>query len=211
MDVSEVAKGETVKDIKHYFHLYFPNGLYPKEISQKARLYFEQVFELGKTLLVWIDQHMNPQVSKTLKSRLVDTLSYEKTLLRILHYPAIKGDEEVGAIRAAAHEDINLITLLPAASSPGLEVYSSQNDTWYEVPVKTKSIIVNIGDMLEEMTQGEYIATKHRVVKPEGEAKGLDRLSMPCFMHPKSDVYLSKKYPQSKDFLNERLRELGVI
>ena len=80
----------------------------------------------------------------------------------------------------------------------------------YEVPCKPQSIIINIGDMLQEMTNFEYIATKHRVVKPEGEAQGVDRMSTPCFMHAKADVYLSEKYKTADAFLDERLIELGV-
>ncbi|WHN66208.1 2OG-Fe(II) oxygenase family protein [Cysteiniphilum sp. QT6929] len=210
MDISETAKGETARDIKHYFHLYFPNGRYPKEVSNKARELFDKLFKLGKTLLQWIDDHMDPETSKKLHMPLVEALSFDRTLFRVLHYPAIKGDEEPGAIRAAAHEDINLITLLPVASSPGLEVYSHKEDKWYEVPCKPQSIIINIGDMLQEMTNFEYIATKHRVVKPEGEAQGVDRMSTPCFMHAKADVYLSEKYKTADIFLDERLIELGV-
>lgn len=210
MDVSETAKGETTSDIKHYFHLYFPNGRYPKETSNKARELFNKLFALGKTLLQWIDDHMKPETSKRLRMPLVDTLSFERTLFRILHYPAIKGDEKPGAIRAAAHEDINLITLLPVASSPGLEVYSQKEHKWYEVPCKPQSIIINIGDMLQEMTNIEYIATKHRVVKPEVEDQALDRMSTPCFMHAKAEVYLSEKYQTADAFLEERLFELGV-
>ncbi|MDE5018568.1 isopenicillin N synthase family oxygenase, partial [Francisella tularensis subsp. holarctica] len=87
-----------------------------------------------------------------LPQRLRDTASYENTLLRILHYPAIPGDEEPGAVRAAAHEDINLITLLTIASSPGLQVLSPFNIQLYDVSCDSESIIVNIGDMLQEMT-----------------------------------------------------------
>ncbi|WP_116964391.1 2OG-Fe(II) oxygenase family protein [Fastidiosibacter lacustris] len=210
LDVSEIAKGEITRDIKHYFHLYFPHGRYPKEVSNQARELFNQLFTLGKTLLQWIDSHMDHAVSNKLAMPLVDALSLERTLFRILHYPAIQGDEEPGAIRAAAHEDINLITLLPVASSPGLEVYSHKEDKWYEVLCKPQSIIINIGDMLQEMTDFEYIATKHRVIKPEGEALGIDRMSIPCFMHAKPEVYLSKRYPTADSFLQERLIELGV-
>ncbi|WP_119344654.1 2OG-Fe(II) oxygenase family protein [Facilibium subflavum] len=210
LDVSEIAKGENTRDIKHYYHLYFPWGRYPQEVSDKAKILFEQLFELGKTLLQWIDDHMDPATAKKLACPLVDALSFERTLFRILNYPAIKGDEPDGAIRAAAHEDINLITLLPVASSPGLEVFSHHEQKWYEVPCKPQSIIINIGDMLQEMTAYEYIATKHRVVKPKGEAQGLDRMSIPCFMHAKADVFLSEKYPTADAFLQERLRELGV-
>ncbi|QIV94989.1 isopenicillin N synthase family oxygenase [Allofrancisella frigidaquae] len=209
-DVSEIAKGEKVKDIKHFYHLYFPWGRYPSEVSDAAKKMFYQMLELGKTLLQWIDDYMDPKVADKLPMRLRDTISESGTLLRILHYPAIQGNEDPGAIRAAAHEDINLITLLPIASSPGLQVLSPTNNQWYDVPCDSESIIVNIGDMLQEMTNGEYIATKHRVVKPEGEAENVDRISTPCFIHPKSDVYLSQKYPQAGDFLNERLKELGL-
>ncbi len=210
MDVSEVAKGEKVKDIKHFYQLYFPQGRYPSEVSDKARQMFEQMTKLGKTLLQWIDDHMNPEVVAKLPMCLRDTLSEPRTLLRILHYPILQGKEEPGAIRAASHEDINLITLLPIASSPGLQVQSPNNDNWYNVPNDSQSIVVNIGDMLQEMTNGEYIATKHRVIKPEGETENIDRVSTPCFIHPKADVYLSDKYPTAEDFLLERLKELGL-
>ncbi|MFT5950503.1 MAG: isopenicillin N synthase-like dioxygenase [Francisella sp.] len=210
MDISEVAKGEKIKDIKHFYHLYFPHGRYPKEVSDKARKMFEQMIELGKTLLEWIDDHIDPELAAKLPMHLRDTISEPNTLLRILHYPVLGGDEEVGAIRAAAHEDINLITLLPIASSPGLQVLSPYNDEWYDVPCDSESIIVNIGDMLQEMTNGEYIATKHRVIKPEGETENVDRISTPCFIHPKAEVYLSEKYPRSEVFLLERLKELGL-
>lgn len=210
MDVSEVAKGEKIKDIKHFYHLYFPNGRYPSEVSDSARKMFEQMIELGKTLLQWIDDYMDPELAAKLPMRLRDTISEPNTLLRVLHYPALDGDEEVGAVRAAAHEDINLITLLPIASSPGLQVQSPNNSQWYDVPCDSESIIVNIGDMLQEMTNGEYIATKHRVIKPEGETENVDRISTPCFIHPKAEVYLSDKYPRSEMFLDERLRELGL-
>jgi isopenicillin N synthase-like dioxygenase len=209
-DISEVAKGESIKDLKHFYHLYFPQGRYPVEVSDAAKQMFEKMLELGQTLLQWIDDNMDPKVAATLPFKLRDTVSDSRTLLRILHYPAMQGNEEPGAVRAAAHEDINLITLLPIASSPGLQVLAAGNDNWIDVPCDSESIVVNIGDMLQEMTQGEYIATKHRVIKPEGEDSNLDRVSTPCFIHPEADVYLSDKYPRSEDFLNERLKELGL-
>lgn len=100
--------------------------------------------------------------------------------------------------------------MLPIASSPGLQVLSPVTNKWYYVPCDSESLVINIGDMLQEMTNGEYIATKHRVVKPEGEIKNLDRVSTPCFIHPKPEVYLSEKYPQAGIFLEERLKELGL-
>ena len=210
-NVSEIAKGEKIKDIKHFFHLYFPWGKYPTEVSNAAREMFEQMMKLGETLLQWIDDNIDPELAKTLPQKLIDTVSKENTLLRILHYPAMNGDEEAGAVRAAAHEDINLITLLPIASEAGLQVLSPATNEWYDVPCDSESIIVNIGDMLQEMTNKEYIATKHRVIKPEGEDASKDRMSTPCFIHPKDNVYLSEKYPKASIFLKERLKELGLI
>ena len=209
-NISEVAKNETIKDLKHFYHLYFPKGRYPSEVGDAARQMFEKMMELGKTLLQWIDDNIGSEMAAKLPICLRDTISEPNTLLRILHYPALDGNEEVGAVRAAAHEDINLITLLPIASSPGLQVLSPNNNRWYDVPCDSQSIIVNIGDMLQEMTNGEYIATKHRVIKPESETKNIDRISTPCFIHPKADVYLSDKYPRSEYFLLERLKELGL-
>ncbi len=205
MDISETAKGQDSKDIKHFYHLYFPWGRYPKEVSDRAKQLFDQLFELGKTLLQWIDDYMDPSIAAQLPGKLADTVDYQQTLLRILHYPALSGQEDPNSIRAAAHEDINLITLLPSASAPGLEVYSPFTEQWYEVPYKNQSIIINIGDMLQE----QYIATTHRVKKPADD-DGSDRVSTPCFIHPKPTVYLSERYPQASDFLEERLRELGV-
>lgn len=217
--ISEMAKNHKHKDLKHFYHLYFPRGRYPKEVSLRAKKLWEQMIDLGKLLLNWIDDHMDPEVKAKLPCKqLSDILCPANTLLRVLHYPADKdtlGDaaekDKDGAVRAAPHEDINLITVLPAGSSKGLQVFSNKDGRWFEVPCIRGSIIINIGDMLQELTQGEYIATTHRVVKPDGEDKSHDRMSTPCFMHPRPDAYLSERYPTSRAFLYERLRELGVM
>lgn len=237
MKKAESAKGQTVKDMKHYFHLYFPNGRYPEEVTDKARKLFSQMHDLGTVLLEWIWENMdNLELKEKIKHALLkrsenkmqnfkDTVSFERTLLRILHYPSYAaGEEEPGAVRAAAHEDINLITILPAADSRGLQVLLNKDGTgagakedkiWYEVPCEDRAIIVNIGDMLQEMTEYEYIATTHRVVKPdnldESPIMKKDRMSSPCFIHPKAEAYLSEKYPEADIFLTERLLELGVF
>ncbi|MFT6836387.1 MAG: isopenicillin N synthase-like dioxygenase [Francisellaceae bacterium] len=209
-NISEVAKGCTVKDIKHYYHLYFPWGRYPKETSNLAKQYFDVAFALGKTLLEWIELHMKKSVAQQLHQPLTDCLSYDRTLLRIMQYPPLTGKEEKGSIRAASHEDINLITLLPVASEPGLEVYSIESKSWSPVICDEGNIVINIGDMLQEMTQKDYISTSHRVTNPTGNAAKKDRISMPTFMHAKADVYLSKRYPTADNYLQERLAELGV-
>lgn len=208
---SEKAKGAKVADIKHFYHMYFPWGRYPTEVSNAAKRVFEQQLEVGRTLLGWIDEHMDPSVASTLKMKVQDTLSPDRTLQRFLHYPGYDGTENEEAVRAAAHEDINLITLLPVGSAPGLELQSKDDGKWYPVNCKPKSIIVNIGDMLQEMTARHYISTTHRVVKYADEDSSLDRVSMPVFVHAKKDAYISERYETADHFLTERLRELGIL
>ena len=132
----------------------------------------------------------------------------QRTLLRILHYPPITGDEELGAIRAAAHGDINLLTILPAANASGLQV-QLKDGSWFDVPGDFGCLIVNIGDMLQEASGGYYPSTIHRVINPEGQDKTKSRISLPLFLHPNADVVLSERYT-ADEYLQERLRELGV-
>ena len=134
--------------------------------------------------------------------------STPNTLLRILHYPPLTGDEELGAIRAAAHEDINLLTILPAANEPGLQV-KLQNGDWLDVPADFGNLIINIGDMLQEASGGYFPSTIHRVINPSGKATTKSRISLPLFLHPRPDVVLSERYT-ADSYLQERLRELGV-
>ena len=133
----------------------------------------------------------------------------ERTLQRILYYPPLSGNEEAGAIRAAAHEDINLITLLPAATEPGLEAKDASGQ-WHKIQIDPHTLVINAGDMLQEVTDFHYISTSHRVVKPIGEKAGTDRLSLPLFVHPHAEDYLSERYTTAESYLLERLRELGL-
>ncbi len=209
-EIAEKAKGSKVKDLKHFYHNYFPWGRYPKEVSDNAKRYFDQVFELGKTLMAWIEEYMDPKVKASLSQDFSEMLSYDRTLLRIMQYPPLLEEPEAGAIRAAAHEDINIITILPVANEPGLQVYSKEDKQWHDVDCEPGTIVINIGDMLQEMTNFEYISTSHRVLKPTGAAAKRDRMSMPTFMHAKADVYLSERYPTADYYLDERLKELGI-
>ena len=118
------------------------------------------------------------------------------------------GQEEPGAIRAAAHGDINLLTILPAANEPGLQVIASDG-SWYDVPCDFGNIIINIGDMLQEASGGYYPSTIHRVINPTGERSIKSRISLPLFLHPNPEVVLSERYT-AESYLDERLRELGV-
>ena len=130
----------------------------------------------------------------------------DHTLLRVLHYPPLRGDEDPGAVRAAAHGDINLLTILPAATEPGLQVLG-KDEAWHDVPCDFGLLIVNIGDMLEEASGGYYPSTVHRVLNPVGDARFKPRISLPLFLHPRRDVVLSKRYTVGSYF-DERMREL---
>lgn len=205
MDVSETAKGSTMKDIKHFYQCYFPWGRYPDKVSDDARLLHAEFLALGRKLLSWIQD----ETTATLRYELPDIIGAEQTMLRVLHYPAYSTDDvKPGAIRAAAHEDINLLTLLPAGTATGLQL--KLHGVWYNVPLLRGTLIVNIGDMLQEATGYEYKSTTHRVIKPADADDSADRMSIPCFIHPKPDTYLSNRYPTAKQFLDERLREIGV-
>jgi isopenicillin N synthase-like dioxygenase len=131
------------------------------------------------------------------------------TLLRILHYPPLDINAEGEAVRAAAHEDINFLTLLPSATEPGLQV-KDHDGNWHDVSVtEPNSIIVNVGDMLKEASGGFYKSTTHRVVNPDGSAN-VARYSIPLFLHASPNTRLSPRYT-AHEYLMERLKELGLI
>ncbi|KXI29497.1 2OG-Fe(II) oxygenase family protein [Paraglaciecola hydrolytica] len=206
--VSETAKGNKKKDIKEYFH-YYPWGRCPSELKQQAVDYYQAANELASELLSWVEKYSPPEVSALYSQSLSSmVINSEQTLLRILHYPPITGSEEPDAIRAAAHEDINLLTILPAANEPGLQVKGT-GDEWIEVPCDFGNLIVNIGDMLQEASGGYFPSTTHRVINPKGSDQSKPRISLPLFLHPNPQVVLSPRHT-AKSYLQERLRELGV-
>lgn len=208
-EISETAKGHTQKDIKEYFH-YYPWGQCPEALKEELQNYYDEANKLAGELLSWVEKNSPEDVankySQPLSSMVEDS---SQTLLRVLHYPPLKGDEELGAIRAGAHEDINLLTILPAANEPGLQVKSKDGD-WLDVPCDFGNLIINIGDMLQEASGGYFPSTTHRVVNPDGADKTKSRISLPLFLHPKPEVVLSERYT-ANEYLMERLRELGVI
>ena len=208
-EVSETAKGNTKKDIKEYFH-YYPWGQCPEQLKTELQNYYQQAGNLAAELLSWVENNSPTEVSQLFTQPLPDMIKdNQQTLLRILHYPPLKGDEELGAIRAGAHEDINLLTILPASNEPGLQVKSIEGE-WLDVPSDFGNLIVNIGDMLQEASGGYYPSTTHRVINPDGADKTKSRISLPLFLHPKPEVVLSDNYTADQ-YLKERLRELGVI
>ena len=207
--VSEVAKGHTVKDIKEYFHVY-PWGQIPQELKEQILDYYDRANVFAAELLSWVEAHAPADVQARFSIALSEMINgSEKTLLRVLHYPPMSGDEEPGAIRAAAHEDINLLTVLPASNEPGLQVMGSDGN-WIDVPCDFGNLIINIGDMLQEASGGYFPSTTHRVINPSGERQTQSRISLPLFLHPKPEVVLSERYT-AHSYLMERLRELGVI
>jgi isopenicillin N synthase-like dioxygenase len=207
-EISETAKGHKQKDIKEYYHIY-PWGRIPKSLEEDINDYYQKASELAAELLDWVEKYSPADVAKNYSEPLSNMIKdTPNTLLRVLHYPPLTGDEEAGAIRAAAHEDINLLTILPAANEPGLQV-QEKDGTWIDVPADFGHLIINIGDMLQEASAGYFPSTSHRVVNPTGENAKKSRISLPLFLHPRDEVVLSERHTQ-ESYLLERLKELGV-
>ena len=143
------------------------------------------------------------------------------SILRAIHYPPIT-NEPKSAVRAAEHEDINLITLLMGASAEGLEVLNKQNE-WVGITALPDQLVVNVGDMLQRLTNNKLKSTTHRVVNPPREKWGTSRYSIPFFLHPRSSMKLDclpecidAEHPiqyepiTAGEYLDERLREIGL-
>lgn len=143
------------------------------------------------------------------------------SILRCIHYPPIT-TEPKSAIRAEQHEDINLITLLVGASADGLQILTKQGE-WVNVTSLPEQIVVNVGDMLQRLTNNKLRSTTHRVVNPARELWHTSRFSIPFFLHPQSEMSLAcldscidaehpKAYPDTTagEYLDERLREIGL-
>ncbi len=204
----ENAKGYNAKDLKEFYHFY-EWGKYPKNISGKTKRLYYELLAIGRILLVWINANtpkmslINPSVS--LPEMIENS---RRNLMRIIHYPPLKSNITDGAIRAAAHGDINLITILPAASQPGLQVQMKENE-WLDVNCNPGWLVINTGDMLQECSEGYYPSTIHRVVNPKDKHAHLSRYSISLFIHPRDEVILSKRY-SAKKYLDERLHEIGL-
>jgi isopenicillin N synthase-like dioxygenase len=209
LERSETAKGNTVKDLKEFYH-YFAGSRCPSALKAITEQVFADLSELAQCLLGWVEHALPDDIRQQLSLPLSDMIvDSTHTLLRVIHYPPIGGEIEPGAIRAAAHEDINLLTMLPAASAKGLQV-QLKSGQWSDVPCEPGWMIVNIGDMLSECTQGYYRATSHRVINPEGENARVSRVSSPLFLHPREEVVLSSRHTAGS-YREERFRELGLL
>ncbi|MGJ1206136.1 isopenicillin N synthase family dioxygenase [Sphingobacterium lactis] len=146
------------------------------------------------------------------------------SILRAIHYFPIENPDSIpaDAVRAGAHEDINLITLLIGASADGLEVLTKDGE-WFAIKAKGEDIVVNVGDMLQRLTNNKLKSTTHRVVNPPRELMKTSRYSVPFFLHPKSSMSLASlescidaEHPKAYEdytageYLDERLREIGL-
>jgi isopenicillin N synthase-like dioxygenase len=187
---SEKAVGAKKADLKEFFH-YKPGGKLPAEVSSLNAIMFERLNDIGIQILRDLEWNKCCENS-------------DNTILRTLYYPAMDFAAEPGSVRAAAHEDINFITLLVAASAAGLQVLDTKGK-WHDVPHEENSIVVNIGDMLQLASRGIYKSTTHRVVNPTDSKS--DRISMPLFVHPHSDTLLSDGFTAG-EFLAQRIAEI---
>ena len=205
-DVSETAKGNDVRDIKEFFHVY-QGGQYPREVSTAALEYRQQATDVALTLLGWVEAHTPPEIAQRYSRPLNEMMiGSTRTLLRVLRYPPLTGDEPRHAVRAAAHEDINLLTVLPASNEAGLQVRDLAGN-WHDVPCDFGSLAINCGDMLALASENYFPSTTHRVVNPTGDAATRSRMSLPLFLHPADDVLLAHGRT-AFSFLTERLAEL---
>lgn len=228
----EHAKGRTEGDLKEFWHFgqYVPeaekaNYNYPENVEVTEvpgfNKYGEEAYkQLEKTgvyvlraLALFLDLDEN---------YFDDKVKNGNSILRPIHYPAIT-EEPKGAVRAAAHGDINLITLLMGAQGKGLQV-QRHDGTWVDAIAEEDEIVINVGDMLSRHTNNRLKSTIHQVVNPDRELWGSSRYSIPFFMHPVSTMDLSvlpncisEEHPKLYDditageFLMQRLREIGLI
>ena len=204
---SENAKDSKFKDLKEFYHVYQDCPV-PESTASQTRQFHSKLLDIGTQLLGWLDsespEHVRAHLSEPLTGMVENS---QQNLLRILHYPPLADDVEPGEVRAAAHEDINLITLLVTGTEPGLQACDTQGN-WHNVPCEPGMITINAGDMLAKATQGYYPSTSHRVINPPRQ-ENRSRYSMPLFVHPRPEVRLDEKQTAG-EYLDERLREIGL-
>lgn len=224
----EHAKDSKFPDLKEFWHVgrdlpeghrlkdTFPENIWPEELPEFQQVYtqlYRDLDDVGRIILKALTGPLN--VPSDYFDKMTEAGS---SILRLLHYPPIAPGVDPNCIRAAAHEDINLITLLVSASASGLEL-KSRTGEWMPIVSEPNDIIVDSGDMLARITNDVIPATTHRVVNPKGP--NVPRYSMPFFMHPNPDAILScidscrgagAKYEDisSEKFLMQRLQDIGL-
>ncbi|MXO75110.1 isopenicillin N synthase family oxygenase [Altererythrobacter aerius] len=229
----ERAKDAEVHDLKEFWHVgrelpqghplaeYMKANQWPAELPAFRETFTElyAAFEkAGERVLEAIALHLGLE-----QDYFAATVKDGNSVMRLLHYPPLSGPHAEGAIRAAAHGDINTITLLLGAEEAGLELLTAGGE-WKAIDVPEGALVVNIGDMLDRLTNGRLKSTQHRVVNPRGEAAYRSRYSMPFFLHFRPDFTIETlescidpAHPDdhpapisSHDFLLQRLREINL-
>ncbi|HEX8840834.1 MAG TPA: 2-oxoglutarate and iron-dependent oxygenase domain-containing protein [Sphingomicrobium sp.] len=228
----ETAKGATAFDLKEFWHVgrdlppghkfrdHMPDNIWPTEIESFKDTFRELFATFDRTGLKILKA-----IARFLKideDYFIDTVRDGNSVMRLLHYPPIEG-EPGSNVRAGAHEDINTITLLLGAEETGLELLT-KDGRWIPVSPRPGELVVNIGDMLQRLTNGRLRSTTHRVVNPPPERRGRSRYSMPFFLHFRSDFLIEPlpgtvpageqpKWPPitANDYLQERLREIKLV
>lgn len=228
----EHAKGRKEGDLKEFWHFgqyvendpklaaEYPHNVLVKELSNFNKVgeeTFKMLEKTAKFVLRALALHLNLQ-----ETYFDDYIKNGNSILRPIHYPPITSEPK-NAVRAAAHGDINLITLLMGAHGKGLQV-KNHKDEWIDAIAKPTELMINVGDMLSRLTNNRLKSTIHQVVNPPKELWGTSRYSVPFFMHPVSEMSLNclknciddnhpKLYEDitAGEFLNERLIELGLI
>lgn len=222
----EHAKDQAVPDLKEFWHVGrdlpqdhplalsrdIPPNQYPSELpafESSFRALFEAQETLVRSLLSALALHLE------LPRDYFDAIIRDgNSVLRVIHYPPLGPDAPEGAVRAAQHEDINLMTILPISREPGLELLTRDGD-WMAVNPPPGVMVADTGDMMNLLTGGRVPATTHRVVNPPGDAAHKARYSIPFFCHPHPDHVLKPLWGDgrsitARDFLKERLVEIGV-
>jgi isopenicillin N synthase-like dioxygenase len=208
--VAETAKGNPVKDLKEFYQVY-PRGRMPERASKDTWEMFHTLYDIGFHLLEWLQENTPAEVKAKFSMPLPEMADpVGNTMLRIIHYPPLSQDAPAGAIRAAAHEDINFLTILPASDEPGLEA-KDLNGNWHTVPCDPGMIVINAGDPLQMCSEHYYKSTTHRVRNPDESRRHIPRYSFPLFLHIKPEVVLNTKTGFTmKEYLIQRLQELGL-
>ncbi|SNR16379.1 isopenicillin N synthase family dioxygenase [Tenacibaculum jejuense] len=228
----ESAKGKKEGDLKEFWHFgqYVENNPtlekeYPANVNVEELPEFNEVGKQTYKMLEKTAKYVLRSLALFLnldEEYFDNHILNGNSILRPIHYPPIQ-EEPKGAVRAAAHGDINLITLLMGAHGKGLQV-QNHNGEWIDAIAEPDELMINVGDMLSRHSNNKLKSTIHRVVNPPKELWGTSRYSIPFFMHPVSEMKLDvlencidennpKQFEDitAGEFLNERLRELGLI
>ncbi len=230
----EHAKGRNTGDLKEFYHVgqtvegndpiksEYPDNVWPKEVSDFKDVALEVYRQLERT---GVEMLRAIAIYLHLPENYFDSkVKNGNSILRPIHYFPIEDPDSVpaDAVRAAEHGDINLITLLMGASADGLQVLR-RDGKWIPITALPDQLVVNVGDMLERLTNKKLKSTIHRVVNPPRDQMNKPRYSIPFFMHPRSEMNLAalpqcvdKAHPKiweditAGEFLNQRLREIGL-